>query len=93
MHLISSILFLTSFLISKSGALPISGFNLRKHKVMVNLRGQVGVSAARVRRMGGIHQAGERPADPTTLLGSDQLEEKAQMVHINTIHVDIPFRF
>lgn len=93
MQLISSILFLTCFPISKSGALPTSGLNLRKHKAMVNLHGRVRVSAARVRSIGGIHEAGEIPADPTTLLGNGQLEEKAQMVHMNTAHVDIPFRF
>lgn len=88
MQLISSLLLLIRFPIGKSGALPISGLHPREHnKVMVHLHGRVGVSASRVRSIGGIHKAGERPADPTTLMGTDQLKEKAQMVHMSKVRV------
>lgn len=51
------------------------GFVANRSSKMVNLYGRVRVSAKR--SIGGLHHAGERPADPKTLLKRDQLEEKA----------------
>jgi hypothetical protein len=77
MKLVSLKFFLFSFAISETEGL--FSLNTNKQSSMVNIYGRVRVSATRT--VGGLNHAGERPADPTTLLEKDQLEEKILMVN------------